>query len=287
MKKTIQTRRRASRSLKFKKLYAKTGKQRKMKAATAAMDAHAELESDVPNVGVGRALLVMLVLHVVAIGAFYVHNKFFGHRDAAPVAQETNISNKSTVSSPAVPTSGNNTPSPANPSAQAVVPVAAVTPSIPSEVIKPFSDRYIVASGDTYQTIARTRNVDEVALRALNNDRGLRSGVVLDLPAQLSSRPVEVTDPIVVRRTAPKAVIVDENEAPVAVMVKPAIQHSQLPDTVSSVRDSGKRYTVKSGDTLWRISNTYGVSRPDLLALNGIADANKLSVGVELKIPAK
>ena len=44
-------------------------------------------------------------------------------------------------------------------------------------------DRYIVVSGDSYSRIAKQRNVDERALRALNNNLNLRPGRVLDLPA--------------------------------------------------------------------------------------------------------
>ena len=45
-------------------------------------------------------------------------------------------------------------------------------------------------------------------------------------------------------------------------------------------------YTVKSGDTLYGISNQYGVSVTELAELNGIQGSN-LSVGTVLKIPNK
>ena len=45
-------------------------------------------------------------------------------------------------------------------------------------------------------------------------------------------------------------------------------------------------YVVKAGDTLWGISNQYGVNVSDLAALNNISGSN-LSIGQVLKIPSK
>ena len=47
-----------------------------------------------------------------------------------------------------------------------------------------------------------------------------------------------------------------------------------------------KTYTVKSGDTLYGISNQFGVSVSELASLNGIKGSN-LQVGRVLKIPSK
>ncbi|WP_127580222.1 3D domain-containing protein [Paenibacillus koleovorans] len=44
-------------------------------------------------------------------------------------------------------------------------------------------------------------------------------------------------------------------------------------------------YQVNSGDTLYRIARTFGVTVNDLTAVNGIQDANSLKIGQELVIP--
>lgn len=273
MKKTIQTKRSQSSKSNFRALYAKTGRQRRVKAATTA-DAHTDLESDIPNVGLGRALLVILLLHVVAIGAIYTHITFFGDQSGADTAQE---------SSKVVVTSSQ----PVEPAAP-IVPPQVTAPVVVPDTSELLSERYIVVTGDTYSRIAKVRNVDLTALRALNDDRPLRAGVVLDLPAELSSRPVAVSatpavaPPIV---QIPRAIVEPEDTAPVAIVVKPSLNRSEALKTISTIRDSGQRYTVKSGDTLWRISKRYAVSREKLLKLNGITDANNLQIGFKLKIP--
>ncbi len=292
MKKTIQTKRSNPSESNFRVLYAKTGRKRRLHAATATADAHIDLESDVPNVGIGRALLIILVLHILAIGAIYVHSTFFGND-----SESTADSGKSAAAAIAAT---------AEPEVNASAPVvAAVTPAAPAAPVEdPSSERYIVVTGDTYQRIAQVRHVDETSLRALNSNRPLRAGVVLDLPAELSSRPVVVNDTPMPRPVQPAVAVVDADStpaaapfravesgsepdvsnAPKAIVVKPNVSR---PAASPDVLDSGERYTIKSGDTLWRISNRYKVSRDNILKLNGIKDPNKLYAGREIKIPSK
>lgn len=45
-------------------------------------------------------------------------------------------------------------------------------------------------------------------------------------------------------------------------------------------------YVVKAGDALSKIAKAHGVKQADLMAANGIADANKIRIGQKLKIPA-
>ena len=297
MKKTIQTKRSKPSGSNYRVLYAKTGRKRRLNAATTvAVDPHVELESDVPNVGIGRALLVILVLHIVAIAAIYVHSTFFSGEE------EANAGNGKTPPAAAVAAATVEPPEVSKP-APTPAPVAATS-------ARNDSSRYIVVTGDTYHRIAQIRNVDETALRALNSNRPLRAGVVLDLPAELSSRPVPVPAPVVQEQPEPRPVkpsvaVIDRDQAPKkatpfraverdaepdvsnapkAIVVKPKVQRPAAP---AGVKDSGKRYTIKSGDTLWRISNRFKVSRSSLLKLNGIKDPNKLYAGREIKIPAK
>jgi len=273
MKQTIQTKRQLKAKTGFRRLHAKTTtRKRRLRATTAMANPHVDLESDVPNVGVGRALIVILALHVIAIGAIYAHSKFFGNEGNAPSKEQPATSE---VAATAVAVT-------ADPVAHMKAPAA--------ESIS--SDRHIVETGDTYSRIAHSKHVAETDLRALNNNRPLRAGVVLDLPARLSSRPVPVietpeqrasravvvADDAPVPVSAPRALVIEEAVAPRAVVVQSAASVS---------KDSGQRYVVKSGDTVWRIAHNHKVSSKQLLEINGIKDASKLRIGRELIIPAR
>jgi LysM repeat protein len=246
-------------------------------------------------VGIGRALLVILVLHVVAIGAIYVHSTFFSNEEGDGYAE-----------------SNNTQPAASDLSAVTVDPAPAVSkPAIIPEPEVESLGRYIVLTGDTYQRIAQVRYVDETALRALNNNRPLRAGVVLDLPAELSSRPVSVSNINTVMQQKAKlpplksSVVainsdqsnsevtsqgdikisdkVDLSNAAKAVVVDPK---SSTAAASSGIKESGTSYTIVSGDTLWSLSRRFKVSRDSLLKLNKIKDPNKLYAGRKIKIPA-
>ena len=49
---------------------------------------------------------------------------------------------------------------------------------------------------------------------------------------------------------------------------------------------SGPRYTVKSGDTLWGISQATGAPLDALIQLNNLANADQLTIGQVLRLPA-
>lgn len=72
-KNSIQTKRGSGKKSGLKVLHAKTTGRRKQRAVAASP---ADLGADVPNVGIGRALIVILVLHVVAIGAVIMHTSW-------------------------------------------------------------------------------------------------------------------------------------------------------------------------------------------------------------------
>lgn len=286
-------------------LYAKTGRKRKLHAATtAASSRHAGLGSDVPNIGVGKALFVILVLHVLAVAAIYIHSVFpKGETPSANRGQGGTSAEKAAVFTPA--------------EAKAEKPVVKKKKIAPAALPEPAAmGRYIVMKGDTYPFIAENRKVSEKALRALNNDRPLRAGVVLDLPAQLSARPVDPAPAVVVKKasapkpSAPKVVVAKKKEsaqvhtpvvAKAAEVVKPKLKNdvSKAPKAIpvedemeqpasaaSGVRDSGETYKIQPGDTLWGIASRFKVGRDDLLELNEIKDANKLYAGRTIKIPA-
>lgn len=302
---TLQKKRRAAANGGLMILHSKTRPRRKQRVAAGS--AAADLGSEVPNLGVARALFVILVLHVAAIAAIFVHNKV---TDDDPVALKSSVQG------------GGN-----------LLAVGGVDEVMPSA--KPQGeDYYFVATGDTYDKIARSKGVDVIALKQLNSNVALRAGRILRLPteaavpaaAQVPARPappvvvpprpvipepvVEVPRATIVEEDPPAPVVVREPEpelelepVPEPVIVMPKIDAPVIPEPVvverqpepepvkakiveEGIQDSGVRHKVKSGDSVWGITRKYKVSQADLLELNGIADPNKLRAGMELKIPA-
>jgi beta-lactamase class A len=64
-----------------------------------------------------------------------------------------------------------------------------------------------------------------------------------------------------------------------------ALKPSSAGTAPSGGGQSQGQYTVKSGDTLWDIAQTNGVSVDDLVQQNGLSDADQLSVGQVLRMP--
>jgi LysM repeat protein len=278
-------------------LHSKTRPRRKQRVAAGA--AAVDLGSEVPNLGVARALFVILVLHVAAIAAIFVHNKV---TDDDPVVMKSSVQDGAKL-------------------------LAVGAGEEPVGIVKQQGeDYYFVATGDTYDKIARSKGVDVTALKQLNSNVALRAGRILRLPteaavpaaAQVPARPAPpvVMDPprplydrpVVVERAPepvvevarativeeePPALVVVREEEPVKVTPNVAIPVMLESEPVKAkfvaagVSDSGIRHKVKSGDSIWGITRKYKVAQADLLGLNGIADPNKLRLGMELKIPAK
>ena len=116
---------------------------------------------------------------------------------------------------------------------------------------------YVVKSGDSLSKIAAAHGVKAAELKELNqiaDVNKIRIGQKLILPdyAKASqSKPAEKS----AAKAAPKASV------------------------------SGDAYVVKPGDSLSKIAAAHGVKTKDLMAANGITDANKIRAGQKLAIP--
>ena len=141
------------------------------------------------------------------------------------------------------------------PATPAPAPVPAAAPTAPGQ--------YVVRPGDTLTSIARRYRTSVSAIVAANGmasaDVPLRVNQSLRIPsgvaaASPASRPIA---------TVPAA--------------KPA----------PAAAATGNSYTVKAGDTLYRISRQYGVSPTALMQANGLTPttANTIRVGTSLRIP--
>ena len=150
---------------------------------------------------------------------------------------------------------------------------------------------YIVKSGDTLWSIAKKFNITVNELKALNNltSNTLSIGQVLKINEQ-SSTPTENTYIVKSGDTlysiANKyGVSVNEiknlnnltsNSLSIGQVLK-------IPETTENTEDY-IIYTVKSGDTLYGIANSYNTTPSELMSYNNL-NSTVLSIGQNLKIP--
>ena len=175
--KAFQTKRKPKNG--FRTLYAKTRK-RKQKVTAAAAGGDFAVEE--PNLGVARALVVILILHVAAIIAIVVHNS---SNDSAIAGSD----------SPAV-----------KPIEKANVVTRAKQAAQPK--IGPADTYQYVQQGDTYERFARRHKVDVQELRRLNNSTPLKYGLALIVPAPAPSLvPNHQAPAAIVQTTAPDPII--------------------------------------------------------------------------------
>ena len=141
------------------------------------------------------------------------------------------------------------------PATPAPAPVPAAAPTAPGQ--------YVVRPGDTLTSIARRYRTSVSAIVAAN---GMASA---DVPLRVNQS-LRIPSGIAAASPAPRPIAT----VPAA---KPA----------PAAAATGNSYTVKAGDTLYRISRQYGVSPTALMQANGLTPttANTIRVGTTLRIP--
>lgn len=99
------------------------------------------------------------------------------------------------------------------------------------------------------------------------------------VPPAAAAQP-QAASPEPTQPAAPKMVEAPTNDAPVA---------ADDEDTAENIDDGDAQaattYTVKRGDSAFLIARQFGVSQNELLAANGIRNANRVYVGQVLSIP--
>jgi LysM repeat protein len=250
----------------FKRLSAVTGNRKQRVAATAHSDADFEDGSS----KISRALTIIFLIHIVAIGMIFVHRNFL---DGRPADEGTPV---------------------------AKIPVAPTAERKDLPRIEKSDEVYYLSHGDNYKIIAAKLNVSEAALRELNGHADLTPGIKLKVPPQITAVPQRIIadePPELTAIRPPRAVPVEDGlvdaedvrGTPRATLVKPNLPLGSQPKATTKTAPksaaSGKTYTVQKGDSFWRIANRYKVDQNALMKANGITDARKLQPGMNLIIP--
>lgn len=232
-----------------------------------------------PNMKFSHALIVVLVLHLVAVGGVFAFNWMKARQTAetkAPVAQ-----------------SG--------------------TSESPSAVVQPAAldgwtgKTHTVAAGDT---LTRVASLHGVTIEAIEKENGIttysmiRVGQVLKIPGASASvaakKPESAATKPVAAKPAPsnaaakQAFINTKTEAaPVKATVisatpkTPAAAASKPVEAASAPVAGDDTYVVVKGDNPYSIARKLEVSYNDLIKVNNIEDPTKIQIGQTLKIPKK
>ena len=209
-------------------------------------------EDEEPHTRLSSAFVVVLILHVVAVGGIYAFNSIRSHRKVPDPAAHATVA----VKTPAVPSTSTAPTSTRGDLQGARAPVATTSlPTTPSPTMAGRTHR--VVAGENLTKIAQQHNVTVAELEAANGPKNvatLRIGQILTIPKVNGTTRA---DP------APKV------------------------SAASPLPKGTKSYVVAKGDSAVAIAKKFGVSSTELLKLNNIEDPKKLQIGQTLKVPAK
>lgn len=266
----------------FKRLRAVTGSR---KQRVAAATAPGEMEEEDGSSKISRALTIIFLIHIVAIGLIFIHQKFLDGRISGE-AKVAKVGNE-----------------------QPVATAASAPHRLDLPRMTTGEKPYIVRQGDNYARIAAALDVQESDLRLINKHADIVPGLLLKVPPK---RIVAVDPPEVaaIREHTPsdstgglvEAVPVSVVGAPRAQLVRPSITHAMETPRASKseiktaskpatktasepAAASGKTYVTREGDSIWRIANKYKVNQDALMKANGITDPRKIRSGMNLVIP--
>lgn len=234
----------------------------KLKASTAAaMDSY---DNEEPTTKLSSAFVVVLILHLVAIGGIYAFNSIKAARlGREPKAAETGQS--VAKAKPVLKTSAK-VPEAAAPEAAKPprAETAPVVPLVPTVGPKPGTKQHLVKPGDNPAKIAAANAVKTEELMAANN---LKDGAVL--------HPGDVL-------TIPKATVKPADVEARKVEATPAKRVDVAP-----TKTTPGVHIVKKNETATAIAKRHGLTAAELLKLNKISDPTKLREGQPLTIPKR
>jgi LysM repeat protein len=223
-----------------------------------------ESESE-PSMKLSQAFIVVLVLHVVAVGGIYGFNKL-NETKPKPVAEKKEAAPEVVAKAPE--------------------PVAEAKPQAPAANA---GQTYTVVAGDTLKRIASKFNTSIEALEKANNLTStsiIRTGQILVVgkAASANAAPAPVkAEPVPHSQATPSVVAKPAPVQPVVAKTAPAAPVVSAKEPAAD--SAGQSYVVAKGDNPYSIAKKFKVTQDALMKANNIDDPRKLKIGQKLAIP--
>lgn len=224
---------------------------KKLRAAaqrSSAKRAEEDYYAEEPNVRLSRAFVVVLLLHVVAVGGIFSFSALKDRQQISPPGQGDSANSKSTVRS------GSGSPHPSGELSQAANTVHKVKGG---ETLASIAPQY----GLTVRDLEQANNLKPGASLAVGHD--------LVIPEVSKMKPVPLDVQKLVESSRQSGT---KSQSATSAPEKPA-------------DDGGKSYVVQRGDSPAAIAKKFKISYPELLKANNIEDPKKLQIGQKLIIP--
>jgi len=146
--------------------------------------------------------------------------------------------------------------------------------------------KYVVQSGDSLWKISRKFNVgtEEIIDRNdIQDENRIREGRVIYIPKRPGTMVEEEQPPV--ETTVDETV---ESEAETATEEVATVDTTTIGAQDPELDESQYiTHEVVSGDTIWKLARTYGVTTQDIIKANNIDDPRKIQIGQKLLIPKK
>ncbi len=243
-----------------------------------------------PNMKLSHAFIVVLALHVLAVGGVFAFNSLKARpamAERAPKAATTTAAQPE----PKVETSSpEQDPTAATPAAK--VAEKPVIPAKPAPVADAVA--YTVVPGDTLTKIAAQHKTSIEAIERANEipaGSTIHVGQALRIPS--ADVPKETTSEVKPALTAPKTAatpaakpvapkVADAKKVPDAA---PTAIPATKPAAAPAAKSAGTTYTVAKGDNPYSIAKKLKVTYAELMKANKIEDPTKLQIGQKLIVP--
>jgi len=238
-----------------------------------------DYEEDEPTMRLSQAFIVVLLLHVIAVGGVLLFNYMKTRNEAAAKASKTIAA-----------ANASHTPTTASSKEESAV-SKKETPKEPVKLTRPADGIYVVQAGDTLTQISTKFGMSIAAIEAEN---GLASQSHIKIGQRLR---IPESEKIVAEKkataNADKGNATNQAEGTHAATTK-VVSKAEVPTSAKPVASTpvekqateGSTYVVEKGDNPYNIAKRFKINYEELLKVNHITDPTKLQIGQKLRIPA-